>query len=127
MTSIKVFMPRDGRQPGLRVRYAGYGIEQPAGYNEVAPRRRTGHYASATMMNINCRRSPEKNVAGAALLALMEEVTEKIGFDLTIKKCIKPGSGLGSSAASSAGAVVAANHLLGQSFSIEKWTWCVLR
>lgn len=60
---------------------------------------------------------PEKNVAGAALLALMEELPEKIGFDLTIKKCIKPGSGLGSSAASSAGAVVAANHLLGNRFS----------
>jgi homoserine kinase len=60
---------------------------------------------------------PEKNVAGAALLALMEELPEKIGFDLTIKKCIKPGSGLGSSAASSAGAVVAANYLLGNRFS----------
>lgn len=60
---------------------------------------------------------PEKNVAGAALLALMEELPDKIGFDLTIKKCIKPGSGLGSSAASSAGAVVAANHLLGNRFS----------
>lgn len=60
---------------------------------------------------------PEKNVAGAALLALMEELPEKTGFDLTIKKCIKPGSGLGSSAASSAGAVVAANHLLGNRFS----------
>jgi homoserine kinase len=61
--------------------------------------------------------APEKNVAGAALLALMEEHKEKVGFDLVINKCIKPGSGLGSSAASSAGAVVAANHLLGNPFS----------
>ncbi len=60
---------------------------------------------------------PEKNVAGAALLALMEELPEKVGFELTIKKCIKPGSGLGSSAASSAGVVVAANYLLGNRFS----------
>lgn len=60
---------------------------------------------------------PEKNVAGAALLALMEELPEKVGFDITIKKCIKPGSGLGSSAASSAGVVVAANYLLGNPFS----------
>lgn len=60
---------------------------------------------------------PEKNVAGAALLALLEELPEKIGFDITIKKCIRPGSGLGSSAASSAGVVVAANHLLGNRFS----------
>ncbi|WEK35788.1 MAG: homoserine kinase [Candidatus Pseudobacter hemicellulosilyticus] len=62
---------------------------------------------------------PEKNVAGAALLALMEEWNKPVGFELVIEKRIKPGSGLGSSAASSAGAVVAANHLLGNPFSKE--------
>jgi homoserine kinase len=61
---------------------------------------------------------PEKNVAGAALLALMEEYPDKnIGFDVTVNKLIKPGSGLGSSAASSAGAVVGANHLLNNHFT----------
>jgi homoserine kinase len=55
---------------------------------------------------------PEKNVAGAALLAMMEELPPHIGFELTIHKNIKPGSGVGSSAASAAGAVVAANRLL---------------
>lgn len=60
---------------------------------------------------------PEKNVAGAALLAMMEEIDEPIGFQLDIDKQIKPGSGLGSSAASSAGAVVAANKLLKVPFS----------
>jgi homoserine kinase len=62
---------------------------------------------------------PEKNVAGAALLALQEAHKNKIGFEVLIDKCIKPGSGLGSSAASSAGAVVAANYLLGNIFSKE--------
>lgn len=62
---------------------------------------------------------PEKNVAGAALLAMMEELTMPIGFELTIHKNIKPGSGVGSSAASSAGAVVAANALLNEVFSKE--------
>jgi len=61
---------------------------------------------------------PTKNVAGTALIALMEEYEDKsIGFDLTINKIIKPGSGLGSSAASSAGAVVGANQLLNNYFS----------
>jgi homoserine kinase len=60
---------------------------------------------------------PERNVAGAALLALMEETMDCPGFDLTISKHIKPGSGLGSSAASAAGAVVAANLLLGNRFT----------
>jgi homoserine kinase len=60
---------------------------------------------------------PSQNVAGAALLALMQEYNQPVGFDLVVDKRIKPGSGLGSSAASSAGAVVAANHLLGNFFS----------
>jgi len=62
---------------------------------------------------------PAKNVAGAALLALLEACDDKIGFEVVINKYIKPGSGLGSSAASSAGAVVAANHMLGNIFSKE--------
>ncbi|MDE3250308.1 MAG: homoserine kinase [Bacteroidota bacterium] len=61
---------------------------------------------------------PANNVSGAGLLALLAEYPDKtIGFDLVTEKCIKPGSGLGSSAASSAGAVVAANILLNNHFS----------
>ncbi|MBR2649404.1 MAG: homoserine kinase [Sediminibacterium sp.] len=69
--------------------------------------------------NYNLPTDPDKNVAGAALQALMEELTIPVGFDLTITKQIKPGSGVGSSAASSAGAVAAANYLLGNIFSQE--------
>ena len=60
---------------------------------------------------------PNRNVAGAALLALLREVPEPIGFEVDITKGIRPGSGIGSSAASAAGAVVAANALLGNRFS----------
>ena len=62
---------------------------------------------------------PAENVAGVALEALMAEYGNQLGLILIIQKHIKPGSGLGSSAASSAGAVVAANHLLGNIFSKE--------
>jgi len=62
---------------------------------------------------------PQKNVSGVSLLALMEEYGKEIGFDMVINKHIKPGSGLGSSAAAAAGAVVAANHLLDDFFSKE--------
>ncbi len=63
--------------------------------------------------------APEQNVAGVALLALMHECGDVRGFDVVIDKQIKPGSGLGSSAASAAGIVAAANHLLGNIFSKE--------
>ncbi|MBS4044124.1 MAG: homoserine kinase [Chitinophagaceae bacterium] len=59
----------------------------------------------------------EKNVAGVALLALMKAYEKPIGFKVVINKIIKPGSGLGSSAASAAGAVVAANKLLKNYFT----------
>jgi homoserine kinase len=63
---------------------------------------------------------PEKNVAGVVLLSVIERMNNKIGFEVEIEKRIKPGSGLGSSAASAAGAAVAANHLLGNIFSNDE-------
>ncbi|RDY58368.1 homoserine kinase [Flagellimonas nanhaiensis] len=59
----------------------------------------------------------KKNVAGVAGLALLEKSGLKGGFEIEIDKKIKPGSGIGSSAASSAGAVWAMNELLGRPFS----------
>jgi len=64
----------------------------------------------------NLPTNPEKNVFGGALLAMMCEVKEDIGFEIESTKVIKPGSGIGSSAASAAGVVVGANHLLGNRF-----------
>lgn len=61
--------------------------------------------------------APEKNVAGVALLEMIDRLGGQVGFDVTIEKRIMPGSGVGSSAASSAGAVVAANTLLGNLFT----------
>src|SRR3989339_150626 len=69
--------------------------------------------------DFNLPTDPQQNVAGAALLALMEAYEKPVGFKLTINKQIKPGSGVGSSAASSAGAVVGANAILGNPFSKE--------
>ncbi len=112
----------------------GFAVNNP--YDEMEMR--LVHKAGITIINIddyNLPTDPEKNVAGAALLALMEEYTtnssneklqnansenidfSKIGFEVKINKLIKPGSGVGSSAASSAGAVVGANYLLGNPFS----------
>lgn len=60
---------------------------------------------------------PAKNVAGVALAAFIEAAEITFGFDVEITKHIKPGSGIGSSAASACGAVVAANRLIGDRFS----------
>ncbi|MDX2046197.1 MAG: homoserine kinase, partial [Chitinophagaceae bacterium] len=68
----------------------------------------------------NLPTDPQKNVAGVSLLSVIEKLQNKNGFEVTIEKHIKPGSGIGSSAASAAGAVAAANLLLGNIFSKEE-------
>jgi homoserine kinase len=61
---------------------------------------------------------PAKNVASVAVQALLQKYDHPdTGIEIEIFKHIHPGSGIGSSAASSAGAVVAANHLLGEPFT----------
>ena len=54
----------------------------------------------------------DKNVAGVAATAFLKDIPEKCGFDIEIYKRIKPGSGIGSSAASACGAVFGMNALL---------------
>ena len=62
---------------------------------------------------------PARNVSGVVLLSIMENLNNGIGFELISEKKIKPGSGIGSSAASAAGAAMAANMLLGNIYSKE--------
>ena len=61
-----------------------------------------------------------KNVAGVAALALLNAHNSKVGFEIEIYKKIKAGSGIGSSAASSAGAVFGINELLGKPFTAHE-------
>ncbi len=68
----------------------------------------------------NLPTEPGQNVAGVVFLSAIEKAGISKGFEVTIEKHIKPGSGIGSSAASAAGAAVAANHLLGNIFSTDE-------
>jgi homoserine kinase len=70
--------------------------------------------------DFNLPTDPEKNVAGVVLLSMMEKMNDKKGFEIEIEKHIKPGSGIGSSAASAAGAAVAANLILGNIFTPDE-------
>jgi homoserine kinase len=103
----------------------GFAVNNPYDEMEMRWMTRANNEPSIVIINIDDYQlptDPEKNVAGAALLALLEEYEEKAGvpkikFEVKINKLIKPGSGVGSSAASSAGAVVGANYLLGTIFT----------
>jgi homoserine kinase len=116
----------------------GFAVNNPYDEMEMRLVTRAADNAAITIINMDdydLPTDPEKNVAGAALIAFIEEYTansiiekslgteskqidfSKIGFEVKINKLIKPGSGVGSSAASSAGAVVGANYLIGNPFS----------
>src|SRR3954465_15235431 len=55
---------------------------------------------------------PEKNTATVGLLELLRDLNARFGFDVSLVKGIPLGSGMGGSAASAVGAIVAANALL---------------
>jgi len=55
---------------------------------------------------------PAKNAATVGLMKLCDKLRLNFGFELTIRKGIALGSGMGGSAASAVGALVAANSLL---------------
>jgi homoserine kinase len=70
--------------------------------------------------NYNLPTDAEKNVAGVVLLEIIKQNNNSFGFEVEIDKRIKPGSGLGSSAASAAGAAVAANLLLNNKYNHDE-------
>lgn len=65
---------------------------------------------------------PKKNVAGVSALALINDYKPDCGFEIEIYKKIKPGSGIGSSAASASGSVFAINELLGKPYNTTQLT-----
>lgn len=94
----------------------GFALEMP--YDEVTVRKidepvvRIVHHDDFGLPT-----DPAENVAGAALNAMIKAAELTHGFEVEITKHIMPGSGIGSSSASSCGAVVAAGHLIGDRFT----------
>lgn len=64
----------------------------------------------------------ELNVAGVSALAMYNALKPDCGFEIEIYKNIKPGSGIGSSAASAVGSVFAMNELLGRPYNKTQLT-----
>ncbi|HEX6923802.1 MAG TPA: homoserine kinase [Longimicrobiaceae bacterium] len=65
-------------------------------------------------------RDPARNTATAGLLTLIEALDLPFGFAVTVEKAIPLGSGMGGSAASAVGALVAANALLEEPLTLDE-------
>ncbi|PKH51531.1 homoserine kinase [Tenacibaculum sp. Bg11-29] len=66
--------------------------------------------------------NPTENAAGVVALAMLAKHPVNFGIKITMHKGFSPGSGLGSSAASSAGAAFGVNELLNKPFSTLELT-----
>jgi homoserine kinase len=116
MDSVRVHAPATVSNVVCGFDCLGFALSEP--YDEITVRKidepiiRISHNDDFGLPT-----DPTKNVAGVALRAMLDAAGADFGFNVEITKNIKPGSGVGSSSASSCGAVVAANYLLGEEFS----------
>jgi homoserine kinase len=111
--SIKIFAPATVANVAAGFDILGFALEKPGDEILIRKTDKTGiqikNESAFTAMPLE----PERNTAGVALQAYLDAIESKQGFEITFVTKVKPGSGIGSSAASSAAAVFGANELLG--------------
>jgi homoserine kinase len=124
MESVKVLSPASVANLVCGFDIMGLSLHEPYDIIEVRRSEKNGITIKHTD-HYQLPENPSENVAGVALQAMLNKLPDVKGLHVTIKKGIKPGSGLGSSAASAAGVVVAANHYW-VIFSPKKSLCCLL-
>ncbi len=111
MDSIKVFAPATVANVGPGFDILGLALENIG--DEIEVSRVKGPGIIIEMPGSSLPTDPALNVAGVAAKGLLDHLKSDQGFRLVIHKKVLPGSGLGSSASSAAGAVYGVNQLLG--------------
>lgn len=97
----------------------GMALEQP--YDIITINKIEGHdIVIKHLDNYGLTTDPTQNIAGVVLEAMRKSIQSDQGFEIVIEKKIKPGSGIGSSAASAAGVAVAANEILHTNFTKQQ-------
>lgn len=114
---IKVFAPASVANVSCGFDILGFPIESTGDTIEVAKTEEQGIFIEPISGPGELSTNPEKNVCGVVAKAMLKEAHAQHGVSIKLTKGILPGSGLGSSAASSAGAVYAINKLLGEPFT----------
>jgi homoserine kinase len=120
MNSITVKASATSANLGAGFDVMGLALESPSDIIEVEK-------ADRLSISVRGRGShdipvdPEKNTAGLVALALDKKVK------ITIRSGIRPGSGLGSSAAPAAGTAIAINELFSLGYSKEELVWIAAR
>ncbi|MEC8097731.1 MAG: homoserine kinase [Bacteroidota bacterium] len=119
MNGVRLFSPATISNLSCGFDVLGLCLETIGDYMEIIKSKRKGIYITS-IIGEKIPYDVKKNVAGVASEALIDSLKLDFGFEIKIDKKIKPGSGIGSSAASSVGAVVGINYLLGNPFKPEE-------
>jgi len=77
----------------------------------------SGKVTISTILGADLPTNPKLNAAGVVAQQMLDDSNAQFGVDIQIHKNYKPGSGLGSSAASSAGTAFAINHFLNSKYT----------
>lgn len=111
---LRVFAPATVANVACGFDIFGFALETPG--DEIIVRLKSGSgvaLAKVTGDSGLLPLDPEKNTAGVSVIKLLEFLNCSQGIEIELHKKMPLGSGLGSSAASAAGSVFAANALIG--------------
>ncbi|MGM0545233.1 MAG: homoserine kinase [Bacteroidota bacterium] len=114
LDEVKVFAPASVANVSCGFDVMGFALARPG--DEIVARRSEQPGIRITKITGEggvLPTSVDENTGGVAAQKLLNHINSDVGIELEIHKKMPLGSGLGSSAASSVGAVVAVNYLLG--------------
>ncbi|MEN8121752.1 MAG: homoserine kinase [Bacteroidota bacterium] len=116
MDELKIFTPATVANVSCAFDILGFALDNVG--DEMTFKKTNNKGVLIKMLgNSNLPTDPDKNVAGVVAMEMLKKTNANFGILIEIDKKIKPGSGIGSSAASSAGAAYGVNKLLGNIFN----------
>ncbi|NCO64014.1 MAG: homoserine kinase [Flavobacteriales bacterium] len=121
MNEIKIFSPATVANVSCGFDVLGFCLDSVGDEMIIRKTDKKGIYITK-IKGFDLPFEPELNVAGVSALTMYKAAKPNCGFEIEIYKKIKPGSGIGSSAASAVGSVFGMNELLGKPFNKTELT-----
>ncbi|WNH12348.1 homoserine kinase [Thalassobellus suaedae] len=121
MNEIKIFSPATVANVSCGFDVLGFCLDSVGDDMVIRKIEKKGIYISK-IEGFDLPYETELNVAGVSALAMYNSLDLDFGFEIEIYKKIKPGSGIGSSAASAVGSVFGMNELLGRPYNKTQLT-----
>lgn len=125
MKKVRVFAPASIANMGCGFDVIGLALDEVGDILEITQSEGDG-LTITNNSGVPLPEDPEKNVITPVIRAFLEKIGQKAQIDVTICEKIYPGSGIGSSAASSAAAAFGMNELYGCPLSEEEVVLCAM-